>query len=147
MPSSTKPLTKLEELEQELCDEGIKVIEMPIPGIKAFVVRTAKSQVIAIDTDKIASTAEKRCIYLHELGHLRIPESMSDIDASIYANQRKEKMADREVIRDSIPYDKLKTLLQADKRPFEIAEILDVTESYVVKAINYYLLSYIPQEN
>jgi hypothetical protein len=147
MPSSTKPLTKLEELEQELYDDGIEVIEMPIPGIKAFVVRTAESQAIAIDTDKITSTTEKRCIYLHELGHLHIPDSMYTLDTSIYANKRKEYIADREVIKSSIPFDKLKALLQADKQPYEIAEIMGVTEEYIKKAINYYLLSYIPIEN
>ena len=132
-------VTILEEVEERLFNEEIKIINFGLESEhKAFSIKKDGIKAICVDNCKITTSKEKRCILEHEYEHLRLPKLMYQLDACSYEIAKKERIINHKLIKQLIPYDKLKSLLKAHKQLHEIADELEVTEELLRAAIDYY---------
>lgn len=136
-------LNKLEQLEVELEEEEIIVDDLRIADqIKSLCIRTQKSKRIAVDYSKVESKAELLHLLAHEHEHLKRPETMYQFDECVYAQKRKERIVENEVIKRLVPYNELRELSAKGYNNYEIAQELEVTEELIRKAIEYYMMKY-----
>ena len=135
-----KYLTHDEELEQEAYDHGVIILEkynFKSPRIKGLY----SNNVIAL-SKSIKSKKEKACILAEELSHHYI--TVGDItDETIEANRKQEYKA------RLLSYDKkvgLTGIIKAYENGclniFEMAEYLDVTESFLQETLKSYKSKY-----
>jgi hypothetical protein len=128
-------MNSLEILEDEACKDGIDIIE------KEFKSNRIKGlycdSVIALDK-KLDNTREKACILAEELGH-HYTSTGNILDLSVVQNRKQERRARIWAYNKQIG---LKGLINAYehgcKSRHEIAEYLEVTESFLQEAVNYY---------
>jgi hypothetical protein len=132
-------MNSLELLEDEACKDGIDIIQ------KAFKSKRIKGlycdKVVAINKELETST-EKKCILLEELGH-HYTSSGDILDLSIAQNRKQERQARIWAYNKQIG---LKGLINAYehgcRNKHEIAEYLEVTESFLQEAVNCYKEKY-----
>ncbi len=123
--------------------KDIEIICAELPLTKSVSVLSLNGNCyIGIDPFEIETEAEERVHLAHELGHCERgafynPYSKLDIRA------RHELKADRWAILHLIPHNKLKAVLEFGvTEPWELAEYFNVTEDFIIKAINYYQNSF-----
>lgn len=127
---------KASRLYQLAEEEGIDVIEFPLPELESVAITDGVEEVIGLDC--APCTRAQECVRLgHELGHCMYggfynQKSPYDIWA------QHERRADCWFIQNCIPKHRLQALLEQGYNISEIAEKLDVTEEYVCKAYYYY---------
>lgn len=126
-----------ETLLTEACDEGLIVKEKTLKYNNGRI----KGNRVAIRKD-IETTAEKSCILAEELGHYYT--STGDIlDLTVAENRKQERRARIWAYNKQIG---LKGLINAYehgcKNRHEIAEYLEVTESFLEEAVNCYQEKY-----
>lgn len=93
---------------------------------------------ICIDTDKIQTSAEEAVQLAHELGHIET-DSFYNVNSKFVLREKMERKADRWAINDLIPLCELKTALSDGLcEKWELAERFNVTEDFVVKAVEHY---------
>lgn len=123
-----------EELEDEICKEGVEIIHMKFKGrFKGLY----GDNVIAIDP-RIETHRERKCVLVEEIGHHY--KTIGDItDNTKIENRKQEKLA------RNWGYEKLvgiRHIIQAHehgcKTAYEIAEYLDVTQEFLEEAIQHY---------
>lgn len=132
-------MNSLELLEDEACKDGIDIIQ------KEFKSKRIKGlycdKVVAINKELETST-EKKCILLEELGH-HYTSSGDILDLSIAQNRKQERQARIWAYNKQIG---LKGLINAYehgcRNKHEIAEYLEVTESFLQEAVNCYKEKY-----
>ncbi|WP_017470666.1 ImmA/IrrE family metallo-endopeptidase [Amphibacillus jilinensis] len=92
--------------------------------------------------DKYRNTREKYCLLTEELGHYHT--SAGDItDQSKLVNRKQEVRARSWGFEKAIPLEKIVQAYKAHvKNRFELAEFLDVTESYLEEALERYIQVY-----
>ncbi len=93
---------------------------------------------IAIDINRVTSTADEKTKLAHELGHC-----MTGAFYSIYSTcdnrKRHENRADKWAIKKLVPEDELnKAVACGYKELWELAEYFNVTEEIMRKAISWY---------
>ena len=130
-------LNTLEILEAEACMDGIEIIERPFSNrIKGLYC----DYVVALNKELDAT--EKACTLAEELGH-HYTTSGNILDLSQAENRKQERRARIWAYNKQIG---LKGLINAYengcRNRHEIAEYLEVTESFLLEAVNYYKEKY-----
>lgn len=93
---------------------------------------------IAIDPDKISSTADEKTKLAHELGHC-ITGAFYNIYSPWDSRQRHENRADRWAIKKLIPEAELeKAVADGCTEIWELAESFNVTVDFMRKAVSWY---------
>lgn len=131
----------LELTEQEIINKNIDIDYLPLEFIQSCCVTLDNGSKGILITDSIISNKEgKKCrtILLHELSHLECPRTMYDLDTSIYARKRRENIVNKYMIKNYIPVEILKRLLEKGLETFEIAEELYIEEKTIKEAIHLY---------
>ena len=122
-----------EELLLEADNQELIVKEKRIPGYGG---RICKNR-IAINKG-INTTTEKACILAEELGHY-YTSTGNILDLSIVQNRKQERLARLWAYSKQIGLRGLiKAYEQGCKNKYEIAEYLEVTESFLQEAVNCY---------
>ena len=130
-------MNTLEVLEDEACKDGIEIIERPFSNrIKGLYC----DYVVALNQN--LSDTEKACTLAEELGH-HYTTSGNILDLSQAENRKQERRARIWAYNKQIG---LKGLINAYehgcKNRHEIAEYLEVTESFLEEAVNCYQEKY-----
>ena len=131
----------LELTEQEIINKNIDIDYLPLEYIQSCCVTLDNgSKGILVNESIINNKEAKKCrtILLHELSHLECPKSMYDFDTSLYARKRRENNVNRYMIKNHIPVEILKRLLEKGLKTFEIAEELYIEEKTIKEAIHLY---------
>lgn len=115
----------------------ITVIGYRLPMDKSVSVQIDKKCFIGIDTNKDMTSAERATCLSHELGHCETG-ALYYTFAPLAIRSRAEERANRWAIKKTIPRDELDELLKKELPIWEIAEMFNVTESFLNKAIEFY---------
>lgn len=126
-------MNSLELLEDEACKDGIEIIERPFSNrIKGLYC----DYVVALNQN--LSDTEKACTLAEELGH-HYTSSGNILDLSVVQNRKQERHARIWAYNKQIG---LKGLIDAYehgcRNRHEIAEYLEVTESFLQEAVDCY---------
>lgn len=135
-------MTKLELLDQEIYDKGISVININTTTVKAASMRNSidsqkENYAIFFNPKLITTRIEERIIKEHELAHIETG-SLYNLNTSTRARQRREYIADKQMIKRMLPIEKFKKALFQGLEVWEIAEEFEVTEEVVNKAFKIY---------
>lgn len=94
---------------------------------------------IGMDAGVMDGGIQERMHLSHELGHC-ITGSFYNIYAAVDSRQRHENRADKWAIRTLIPVDRLDdAVAQGYTELWELADFFGVTESFMRKAVSYYV--------
>lgn len=120
----------------EECDKsGIDVDYYPMRMAKAL---AFKEGWIAIDVDKIESSAEELVMLTHELAHIETG-SFYNIFSPLDIKEKHERKAQKQTIKKLIPLDELKEAFHNGiTEPWELAEYFNVTDKFMAEAIEFY---------
>jgi Zn-dependent peptidase ImmA (M78 family) len=123
-----------EQVVQAIYDEDIEIIEMNFRGgLKGLY----SDNTIAIRSG-IATTTEKKCILMEELGH-HYTTTGNITDLKSVCNRKQEGQARKWSYELLVP---LKLIIKASysgcTNLYELAEYLDVTEEFLKGALEYY---------
>lgn len=128
-------MNSLEILEDEACKDGIDIIQKEFKSNRIKGLYCDK--VVALNKELETST-EKKCILLEELGH-HYTSTGDILDLSVVQNRKQERQARIWAYNKQIG---LKGLINAYehgcKNRHEIAEYLEVTESFLQEAVDCY---------
>lgn len=132
-------MNNYERLLEHAYNENIVVIEMPLESdAKGLCV----GDTIAIDTNKLDSIAEKRCVLCEEIWHNKV--TVGDItDQSKIENRKQERYTRICAINELAPLDKIvQGLLHDCDNIYDLAEYLEVTVQFLTEAFAYYKQKY-----
>lgn len=117
-------------------DNDIEVYYFPMRSERASAAFSDRT--IIIDTDQLETSAEEVVHLAHELGHIET-NSFYNVNSQFVLQEKMEHKADRWAINGLIPLHELKTALSDGLREkWELAERFNVTEDFIVKAIEHY---------
>ncbi len=103
-----------------------EVVAMTVPGH------------MAIDTEKLATTAEETTVAAHELAH-SCTGSYYGADATAEERQKQENAADRYAIRRYLPPEQLQQAVDSGLTEcWQLADYFGFTEDFIRKAICFY---------
>jgi len=128
-------LTKFEQLAQEANDNGLEVLEMAFNSnrIKGLYCNST----IAIN-DKLKDSRKKACILAEEIAHHDLTVG-NILEQSNTQNRKQEMLARMSAYNRMIGLIGLINAFNAGcKNRFEIAEYLDVTEEFLIDALESY---------
>ena len=130
--------TKTTELYRIAETTGTEIICFDLPQTHSVSVITESGKCfIGIDPFQIETNAEEKVHLAHELGHCETG-SFYSLDSPLEIRQKNENRADRWAINRLVPADELNFIIQTVSQPWELAEYFDVTEEFILKAIEYY---------
>ena len=93
---------------------------------------------IGIDPFAIQTTSDERVFLAHELGHC-ITGSFYNRYSDFDIRAKHEHRADKWAIKKLVPEDELQNAFkQGIVEPWNLAEYFNVTEDFIIKAVNYY---------
>lgn len=127
-----------ESLLNEIESDGIDVYEIKMEGkAKGYCV----DNVIAIDA-KIDNSAEKRCTLAEELGHVKLTTG-NILNTKKIINLKQEKLARNWAYEKLVGIvDIINAYNSGARNRCELAEYLEVTEDFLLEAINHYKEKY-----
>lgn len=122
------------------CGQGISVYRFPLPETGSLSIQDEAGRCsIGLDESAMETSAEQTVHLAHEVGHC-LTGSFYNRYAPCDLRQKHENRADRWAIRRLIDPARLYDALAAGiTEPWELAEQFDVTESFMRKALRYYL--------
>lgn len=133
-------MTKTEQLEQTIFDNGISLYSHNLEELKAFSMPGA----IVVDHFNIDSDMEYRIVLAEELGHC-MENAFYPLGYCDSANRLKricigcaERRAKNYAIKSLVSVDDLKLALSTCNNDCEAAEMLNITESFLRESVNYY---------
>lgn len=106
-------------------------------GADAVVIKLGDAWGMFLDDRKIRTTAEEKVAVSHELAHIE-EDATYGVDAPIDLKQKAEALAERRQIESVLPWRVLAKYLHRGLAPWEIAEAENVTEVFVLKALDYW---------
>lgn len=131
-----------EKMIQQLADDGIKIDEALLPKLAPnvsglYLVRSTHEPTILVNG--ALTEREKRCVLAEEAGH-HYRTSGNVINAKDAFARKQEEAGRRWAYEKLIPLDRLASVcLEAEHLPlWDLAEALDVTEEFLISALNYY---------
>lgn len=134
-------MTKLDDLYNIAEESNIPVINFEIKNEKVAALSVCDDDgdcIIAIDFRKAASSAERKVIMAHELGHCErgaFYNQYSDFDI----RSRHEYRADKWAVQQITPYDELiDACKQGYKERWQLADYFGVTEDFICRAFEIY---------
>ena len=117
-------------------DNGINIIDFRLPYIKSAA--HSETKTLILDGKRMSGNREATELIYHELGHFATG-SFYTIAAPLQTWGRCEARADAWSIQHMCPADRIRKALKDGNRTYwELAEALDVSESFVIKAIDFY---------
>lgn len=118
-------------------DAGVPVVRLPLPETSSMSIQAGNTGIIGMDNSKQMTLAEEQSRVGHELGHCLYGGFYTRATPFDIA-ERHEVRADKWYILNAIPKEELFSLLRKGYDAWEIAEILNTTEKYVIRAYYYY---------
>ena len=93
---------------------------------------------VAIDPQKVASTADEKTKLAHELGHC-MTGAFYNVYSPCDSRQRHENRADKWAIKKLIPEDELEeAVADGHTEIWDLADFFEVTEDLMRKAVSWY---------
>lgn len=131
-------MTRYEELLDEAHQIGIKILEVDICTDKDFGLYF--DNIVIINSNMTYN--QKCCVLAEEIGH-HITTQKDIIDLTKSEN-RKEEFKARKVSCEKLltPECIIKSILAGSNNLYDLSEMLGVTESFLLDAINYYKKKY-----
>lgn len=128
--------TRTSELYEIAEKNGTEIICRELPQTASVSVRSAAGRCyVGIDPFEIETTAEERVHIAHEIGHC---ETLAFYNAysPLETRGRQERRADRWAVSRLVPVRELtEALKRGIKEIWDLAEYFDVTEEFMLKAI------------
>lgn len=130
---------ELLELYQLADAEHIPVYSFDLPQTQSLsLMNNDGSCAVAIDPFGLNSTKDEKIRLAHELGHC-VTGSFYNRYSDFDIKAKSEYKADKWAIKKLIPKDELQAAFeQGYTEPWDLAEYFNVTEEFIVKAVNYY---------
>ncbi len=130
---------ELLELYQLADAEHIPVYSFDLPQTHSLsLMNNDGSCAVAIDPFGLNSTKDEKIRLAHELGHC-VTGSFYNRYSDFDIKARSEYKADKWAIKKLIPKDELQAAFeQGYIEPWDLAEYFNVTEEFIIKAVNYY---------
>lgn len=126
----------MEDLYALAESQGVTVLQLPLPECKSLSLQQDGACYIGLDSAGMTA-AEEHCCLGHELGHC-LHSGFYTRSSPFDLREQHERRADIWFIKRHIPENALAQLLRAGRGICEIADALDVTEDYIIKAYFYY---------
>lgn len=120
-------------------EKGICVYCADLPKTKSVSLLSSSGNCyIGIDPFEIETEAEERVHLAHEIGHCE-KGAFYNIYSELDVRARHELRADRWAIKKLIPFDEFMTALKSGTTEvWELADYFNVTEDFILKAVEYY---------
>lgn len=130
---------ELLELYQLADEEHIPVYSFDLPQTHSLsLMNNDGSCAVAIDPFGLNSTKDETIRLAHELGHC-ITGSFYNRYSKFDIKEKSEYKANKWAIKKLIPKDELQAAFeQGYTEPWTLAEYFNVTEEFIIKAVNYY---------
>lgn len=130
---------ELLELYQLADAEHIPVYSFDLPQTHSLsLMNNDGSCAVAIDPFGLNSTKDEKIRLAHELGHC-VTGSFYNRYSDFDIKAKSEYKADKWAIKKLIPKDELQAAFeQGYTEPWNLAEYFNVTEEFIIKAVNYY---------
>lgn len=130
---------ELLELYQLADAEHIPVYSFDLPQTHSLsLMNNDGSCAVAIDPFGLNSTKDEKIRLAHELGHC-VTGSFYNRYSDFDIKAKSEYKADKWSIKKLIPKDELQAAFeQGYTEPWDLAEYFNVTEEFIIKAVNYY---------
>lgn len=130
---------ELLELYQLADAEHIPVYSFDLPQTHSLsLMNNDGSCAVAIDPFGLNSTKDEKIRLAHELGHC-VTGSFYNRYSDFDIKARSEYKADKWAIKKLVPEDELQNAFkQGIVEPWNLAEYFNVTEDFIIKAVNYY---------
>ena len=130
---------ELLELYQLADAEHIPVYSFDLPQTHSLsLMNNDGSCAVAIDPFGLNSTKDEKIRLAHELGHC-VTGSFYNRYSDFDIKARSEYKADKWAIKKLIPKNELQAAFeQGYTEPWDLAEYFNVTEDFIIKAVNYY---------
>ena len=130
---------ELLELYQLADEEHIPVYSFDLPQTQSLsLMNNDGSCAVAIDPFGLNSTKDEKIRLAHELGHC-VTGSFYNRYSDFDIKAKSEYKADKWAIKKLIPKDELQAAFeQGYTEPWDLAEYFNVTEEFIIKAVNYY---------
>ena len=129
-------MTELEELEQYLFDNNIKYYEKDLVDASFESVIIKAFENIGIFVNKELPTLDKVHFIKHELAHYNT-SSFYNFESTSKRINKQETRAINYMCKNFLPLDKIKELFCKEYEPYEIADILNISQLSVEDAIRY----------
>lgn len=132
-------MNKLNDLYNLAEKHDISVLCFRLDTVKSLSVQDKNGkEYIAIDEMKVESSADETVRLAHELGHCETGAFYNRYSTYDLIG-RQEYKADKWAIKKLIPADELKdAFIHGITEPWDLAEYFNVTEDFIVKAVEYY---------
>jgi hypothetical protein len=132
---------ELLELYQLADAEHIPVYSFDLPQTHSLsLMNNDGSCAVAIDPFGLNSTKDEKIRLAHELGHC-VTGSFYNRYSDFDIKAKSEYRADKWAIKKLIPKDELQAAFeQGYTEPWDLAEYFNVTEEFIIKAVNLYQL-------
>lgn len=131
-------MTFYEELEQYAQDQGIEVYDLRFQEVKSMAMKYGGKYSVALDLHRIPRSDERAEALAHELGHIQT-HTLRSLTCAYDTAGRGEQRAWRWAIEHALPREKLESAVAACQgRVWEIAEELDLPESFIERALAHY---------
>lgn len=130
---------ELLELYQLADAEHIPIYSFDLPQTQSLsLMNNDGSCAVAIDPFGLNSTKDEKIRLAHELGHC-VTGSFYNRYSDFDIKAKSEYKADKWAIKKLIPKDELQAAFeQGYTEPWDLAEYFNVTEEFIIKAVNYY---------
>ncbi len=130
---------ELLELYQLADAEHIPVYSFDLPQTHSLsLMNNDGSCAVAIDPFGLNSSKDEKIRLAHELGHC-VTGSFYNRYSDFDIKAKSEWKADKWAIKKLIPKDELQAAFeQGYTEPWDLAEYFNVTEEFIIKAVNYY---------
>lgn len=132
-----KELSKLEQIEDKIINDGILLSEISTSSVKAASIKSDSNYAIFFDTKKFENSTEEYVALAHEYYHVK-ENAFYTFDDTLRTMKRREFKANFALIQDLIPVNKLISLLSQNYDKYEIAEELTVTPDLIDTAFKIY---------
>lgn len=120
-------------------EHGIDIDWRPMQNAEsASICMSCGKCAIAVDPRKLRTVSDENVKLAHELGHCETG-SFYNLYSPFDVQQKHENRADRWAIKKLIPKDELNNAVRhGNTELWELAELFDVTEDFMRKAVEYY---------
>jgi len=130
-------ISNIERIEDIILNKNIGLFNITTNNIPIAAIKINNEKSIYYDQKKFDNKTEKYTAILHEYYHCEL-DAFYTFDDSLQTRKRREYKANKQLVLDLIPIEKLKKLLHADSLKWEIAEEFGVTEETIDLAFKIY---------
>lgn len=130
-------LTNVEQIQDKILSKGIKLLKINNIVLPIAAIKINGKKGIVYDPKKLYSSTERYMALVHEFYHCEI-DVFYDLNDTLQTRKRREYKANKQLVLDLVPIDKLKRFLEHNYCKWEIAEEFGVTEETIDLAFKIY---------